>query len=208
MEKDLKFHFKPVRYLLPEELLEAHETLNSEAKPGSIEEFCYFYKVRFDTSLSGCGRESSVQESWEKSSPVFLVWIATRPGVLTEKELRLFSVWSSRQVQHLMEHSSSLEVLDVAESFARGLTKEDQLRRAWHEARRTAESLDLYPSNDVRQIAAWSAALAGSLNLESVAEVPRWASIAAHPNENLAFEDQARWLRGNVSPNFTLASRK
>ena len=58
------------------------------------------------------------------------IWTATRPGVLTNKELRLFAVWAVRQVQHLMTDPRSIAALDVAERYANGEATDAELDAA------------------------------------------------------------------------------
>ena len=44
---------------------------------------------------------------------------------------RLYAVWCARQVQHLMTDKRSIDALDVAERYARGLATEAELAAAW-----------------------------------------------------------------------------
>ena len=46
-------------------------------------------------ALANC---RDMQHAWETLKPEWLIWVATRPGVLTEKDLRMFAVWCARQV--------------------------------------------------------------------------------------------------------------
>lgn len=48
-----------------------------------------------------------------------------------DREWRLFAVWCSRQVQHLMKDQRSIDALDVAERFANGLATQNELSAAW-----------------------------------------------------------------------------
>ena len=48
-----------------------------------------------------------------------------------DREWRLFAVWCSRKVQHLMTDQRSIAALDVAERYAYGLATADELAVAW-----------------------------------------------------------------------------
>ena len=47
-----------------------------------------------------------------------------------DRDIRLFSVWCARQVQHLMRDSRSTNALDVAERFANGKATKEELEAA------------------------------------------------------------------------------
>ena len=59
-----------------------------------------------------------------------------------DREIRLYTVWCARQVQHLMKDKRSLDALDVAERFANG----------------TAYEWELTAARDAARAAAWAAA--------------------------------------------------
>ena len=76
--------------------------MNKLDQPMTIEEFCDRYgacREGREWAIQNC---SSMRDAWDKLEPEWLVWVATRPGVLTEKELRLFAVYCARRVEHLM----------------------------------------------------------------------------------------------------------
>ena len=58
------------------------------------------------------------------------LWVATRPGVMSDRDLRLFAVRCARRVQHLMKDERSLKSLDVAERYANGEASDDELNAA------------------------------------------------------------------------------
>jgi hypothetical protein len=66
-----------------------------------------------------------------------------------DREIRLFSVWCARRVQHLMDDPRSVAALDVAERFARGEATKKQLASARAAARPVAGS--------AAQAAVWAA---------------------------------------------------
>ena len=55
-----------------------------------------------------------------------------------DREIRLYTVWCARQVQHLMTDKRSLDALDVAERYANGLPTEYELDIARDAARDAA----------------------------------------------------------------------
>jgi len=91
-------------------------------------------------ALANC---ETMDEVWSTAKPEWLLWIATQPGVLTDRDLRLFAVWSARQVQHLMTDPRSVAALDVAERHANGEANNEELaaaRAAAWDAVRDAQS--------------------------------------------------------------------
>jgi len=74
---------------------------------------------------------ASLEDAWQDCAPEDLVWAATQPGVLTDRELRLFAVFCVRSVQDLMEDPRSIAAIDVAERHADGLATDDELRAAY-----------------------------------------------------------------------------
>ncbi|NTZ82236.1 hypothetical protein FCJ61_04180 [Burkholderia metallica] len=55
-----------------------------------------------------------------------------------DRDLRLFTVWCARQVEHLMEDQRSKDALNVAERFANGDASDEELADAWDAARDAA----------------------------------------------------------------------
>ena len=82
------------------------------------------------------------------------LWVLMRTDFVSEKLMRLFAVWSARQVQHLMKDLRSLAALDVAEKFATGAASPEELAAArdaaWDAGRDAAW--------DAARAAAWAAA--------------------------------------------------
>ena len=73
----------------------------------------------------------TMDEVWDSAKPEWLIWVATREGVLTDKEERAFVVWSARQVQHLMTDDRSIAAIDVAERYATGDAIDEELEAVW-----------------------------------------------------------------------------
>lgn len=115
----------------------------------TIEEFCEQHAACLEGRVWAVTNCQTMQEVWNTAKPEWLLWVATRPGVLTDKELRLFAVWCARQVQHLMKDQRSLNALDVAERHAHGLASDEELDAAMAAARDAAK--------DAAWAAAWDA---------------------------------------------------
>src|SRR5574343_123727 len=125
-----------------------------------------------------------MQDAWAKLKPDWLVWVATRYGVLSDKELRLFAIFCARSVQHRLTDQRSIDAIDVAEKYAHGEATIDDLLMA-RDAVRAAWSVS----------AAWAVRAAWSVS--AAREAARGAVDASS-----AIDAQAKWLRENTNPNF------
>lgn len=125
----------------------------------------------------------NMQEVWDTAKPEWLVWLATREGVMSPQQQRKFACWSVRQIWQMLTDERSRNAVEVAEKYADGLATDGELAAAWDAARVAARD------------AAWSAARSASRSAarDAARDVP-WAS-------------QAKWLRDNVTPNFTLEEK-
>jgi hypothetical protein len=139
------------------------------------------------------------QEAWEKLPAEWLIWTATRPGVLTDRELRLFAVWSVRQVRHLMKDSRSIAALDVAERHANGQATDEELAAAWAAARDAARAAARAAAWDAARAAAWAAAgAAAGAAARAAARAAAWDAARAA---------QTAYLRANTTPCFKRVTR-
>jgi hypothetical protein len=90
-----------------------------------------------------------------------------------DKEVRLFAVWSARQVQHLMTDPRSLSALDVAERHVDGKATDEELAAAWDAAWDAANpatsDADEYAASEGAWHAAWAAAWAAARDAASEA---------------------------------------
>ena len=123
----------------------------------TIEEFCDRHGAcpeGRDWALANC---QTMADVWAAAKPHWLVWVATRPGVLTDGELRRFAVWSARQVQHLMTDTRSLAALDVAERHANGQSSREELAAAEAAAWDAAEAAARAAARDAARAAAEAA---------------------------------------------------
>lgn len=149
--------------------------------------------------LANC---KTFEDVWANARPGWLLWVATSPGVLTDKEFRLFACWSVRQVWHLLTDDRSRTAVEVSERYANGLATDGELAAAlaaaldstravaWDDARAAALA--------AARAAAWAAARA------SARASARAASGAAAGDAawDAARVKQAEYLRANYKPNF------
>ncbi len=142
----------------------------------TITEFCHIHNACSKGRTWALANCSTMQEAWEKApDPSWVIWIASRQGVLTDRELRLFAVWCARQVQHLLTDPRSINAIDVAERYANGEATDEELAAAWDAAIAAARSAASAAARSADWAAAWDADGAA----------------------------QARWLRDNTKPNFS-----
>ena len=124
----------------------------------TIAEFCDAHCACLEGrewAMSNC---KTMAEVWLTAKPEWLLWVATRRGVLDNRTLRTFAVWSARQVQHLMSDPRSLAALDVAERHAIGSATDEELAAAWAAARDAARDAARAAARDAARAAAWAAA--------------------------------------------------
>ena len=143
----------------------------------TITEFCARHRACPEGRAWARSNCRDMQQAWDTACPDWLIWIATRPGVLDDRMLRRFAAWSARQVQHLMADPRSTHALDVAERHADGLAADDELDAA----------------GDAAGDAAWDAAAAAARAAGAAAGAAAWDAARA---------TQAFWLRANATPNW------
>jgi hypothetical protein len=150
----------------------------------SIVEFCELHQACKEGSQWAISECETMEDVWAKVKPEWLIWVATRPGVLTDRDLRLFAVFCARQVEYLMADDRSRHALDVAERFANGHA--------------TKSELDAASASASASTAASAATYAASAYAASAdaARAAAWAAARA------TRDSQADWLRKNTTPNF------
>ena len=90
---------------------------------------------------------------WNTAKPEWLIWIATREGVLSDSDVRLFACWSVRQVWHLLTDEPA-ETRSKCPSDLRGESTQEELAAARAAAGAAARDAAL----DAAWAAAWAAA--------------------------------------------------
>lgn len=95
-----------------------------------------------------------------------------------DREIRLYVVWCSRQVQHLMEDKRAVAALDVSEKFANGDATTKELKAAEDAALEAVIAINSAKTSAVMSISA--AALSSKIVVKNVvARVAESASVAA-----------------------------
>ena len=109
----------------------------------TVSEFCD--KHRACTDVAGWCRDNSLldvrmSELWDREDliPEWRVWIATRNGVLCDRDSRLFGCLCVRQVWHLLDDVRSRTAVEVSEHYANGNATAEELSEAFSEARAVA----------------------------------------------------------------------
>jgi len=149
----------------------------------------------------------TMAEVWAAAKPEWLLWVATREGVLTDRELRLLAVWAARQVQHLMTDARSISALDVAERHANRQATDEELAAAWAAARAAARDAARDAAWAAARAAAWDAARAAARAAarDAARDAARYAawSDAWAAARAAAQAKQAAWVRENCKPSFS-----
>jgi len=101
----------------------------------TVKEFCDKHDACEGGRKWAVANCSSMQEAWEESpDPSWVVWMATRPRVLTHKELILFAVFCARQNEHLLTDQRGKDAITIAEKFANGEATQEEATRAASDA--------------------------------------------------------------------------
>ena len=174
----------------------------------TIAEFCDAHCACDEGRQWALAHCESMRDVWRDATPDWLLWVATRPGVLTDRGLRLFAVASVRRVQHLMTDPRSVAALDVAERHANGLATDAELAAAWAAAWDAAwaatRDAAWDATRDAARDASWHAAWAATRDAARAA-----ARAAARDAARAAVRDaagdavraaQSEWLRANTTP--------
>lgn len=181
----------------------------------TVEEFCEIHNACNEGREWAKGK--TLSECWETAPAAWLIWAATRPGVLTDRELRLFACWCVRQVWHLLTDDRSRHAVEVAEKYAIGTASKEELSAAWSAARSAAESAAWSDTRSADEYAARSAAYAAESAARSVASASAMSSArssAWSADESAAESDtwfaaesaQAAYLRTKVRLEMLLSS--
>ena len=88
----------------------------------------------------------------------YRLWIATRDGVMSDKDLRLFACWCVRQVWHLLKDDRSKRAVEVVELYANGKATSEELDAARAAAWAAAWAAASARARDAASDAAWAAA--------------------------------------------------
>jgi len=166
----------------------------------TIEQFCSDHNAcpeGRDWALANC---KDMLEAWSTAKPTWVIWIATRPGVLTEREIKIFAVWCAKQVRPLITKPDIVKALDTVERYVEGKATEEELAWARHAACAVPET-DF--KSAYRTVA--SAIVCVSVFDWEVPETLKgvlYDLSAVVEDRDASKTAQAEWLRNNTQPNF------
>jgi len=158
----------------------------------------------FKWAVENC---KTMQEVWDTAKPEWLTWLATRPGVVTDRELFEFALWSAQQVKHLMKDDRSKNALLVRRKWLDGEASNEEMNVAESAAREAGSAawsapLDCSAAGRAARLSAGSAAWATD-SADSVASAAESAAESARLAAGSASRSsQADWFRWNTKPNF------
>ena len=144
----------------------------------------------------------SMREVWDKARPDWLVWLATREGVLTDRDLRLFGCWAVRQIWHLVSDPRSRAAVEVSERYAMGEATIQDLQTARMAAGAAWEAAGAGAAVAAAEAGASGAAWMAAAAAAAAAAWAAWdAGMAAwDAARKSAWEVQATYLRGLDNP--------
>lgn len=108
-----------------------------------------------------------------------------------DREMRLYSVWCARRVEHLMSDSRSRAALDVAERYAHGRATDAELLAAEAVARAADAKLLEAAAEAAAHKTAWAAEAAAAAAARAASAAAAWAADA-HDAERSAQADELR----------------
>ena len=166
----------------------------------TITEFCDLHDACADGREWAIGTGlTTMADLWKREDmcPEWREWIATRPGVLTDRELRLYACWCARQVWYLLTDERSRTAVEVSERHAMGAATAEELADASAAAAAAAR-----PASPARAAwAAWAAWAACAACAARDASPSIWAACATG-STRAARAAQARYLLETVHPSF------
>ena len=138
---------------------------------------------------------ATLREVWEAARPDWLIWVATRHGLLSDRDLWLFACWSAEQA---LPHWDAVMPDDRRPQVA------IETRRRWLDGLATDAERDA--AGAAAGAAAWDAAgAAARAAARAAAGAAAWdaaGDAARAAAGDAARAAQAKWLRENVAPNF------
>lgn len=188
----------------------------------TVKQFCDEHKACADRAQWALDNCADIQGVWNKAIPSDLVWIATRPRVLTDSEARLFAVHAMRMLVTAVapNYPQLCGVINTAELYANGLVTFEQLSIL----RSSVDTIwkDIFSKynkgNGVALAAYMTSELMTSLDMYAPTYVVGKhviGTIVAHcadsqfyndVDQNIATQGRydilAAWLRANVTPQF------
>jgi hypothetical protein len=165
----------------------------------TIKEFCDRFAVCRDgrdwALATGC---ATMAELWEREDlrTEWRLWVATREGMFSDRDLRLFACWCVRQVWPLLADKRSKHAVEVSEKFAVGDATAEEMDAAWAAA---------WAASDAARDAARDAASAAAWAASAAAWAATYASYAARDAARDA-ASAAAWAASDAAWAATYAS--
>ena len=179
----------------------------------------------YEWAIKNC---QTMQEVWDTVKDEWLIWVAIRAGVLTDRELHEFSLYCAESVKHLMTDERSLNALVVKRKWLDGEATDEELstaRSAADDAARSAYATATTTTDDdaARSAYATATTAAATAAATTTAATATAATTAAYATarsaatttaaytataRSAAYTDaqknQVEYLRKNTTPNFSL----
>jgi hypothetical protein len=158
-----------------------------------------------DWAVENC---QTMQECWHKLSPLRLIWVATRPGVLKPKECRLFAIFCCRVFWHLLQDERSRNAVEVAERYAFDTSIQDELKAAHTAANKTIYRMKLPADRDLAKkmitaarAAWWTSSVDARISAIVASRLTLEIANTAEARDALRLK-YANWLRKHTKPSF------
>ena len=185
----------------------------------TIAEFCDRHCACTDGRAWALAHCTTMREAWDTARPDWLIWIACQPGVMTDRDARLFACWAVRQIWPLLADKRSRAAVEVEERYADGHATKDELDAAraaardvtgaaawWAAAWDATRAASWAAARAAAGAAAWAAARAAARDASRAAardasrDAARYAAWAAA--WDAAWAAQSAYLRDHIVPNF------
>jgi len=154
-------------------------------------------KHGFNTLINELGC-ASMQDLWMTADINLLIWLATRPGVLSDGDLRIFSCFCVSQIWGLLTDIRSKNAVHVAEAYSVGKATEGELEAAAHAA---IIGDCVWKSEEPWALAYNTATSLGSGEYVNI--MPSWvAAKVRNLTDSAAHKKQAEYLRMAFVPSF------
>jgi hypothetical protein len=157
----------------------------------SIKDFCEKHNACEDGKKWALENCTDMQDAFSKAKSGWSIWIATRKGVLTDKELLNFAVFCACQNWKLLKDKRSKKAICVAHRYALGRANKKELYAAYSAASSAASSF---------AAAAFAAAAFDAADFDAAAfDAADFDAAAARA---AAMDAQKEWLIKNTKNNF------
>lgn len=194
-------------------------------------EFCILVSADKSSHAWLCENYPTMDAAWNDvlfrrkfaAFPNNIIWIATRPGVLTDRELRLCAVQAAFQVAHLFTNQLSHLAIDAAARHANGQATDEELKvmrdnheanviRPWEpEVQSLAYITARIPQRDAAHVAAYTLkaraldAAWGAAQLAAQACMNSTSSSRRQEAYDNSLAITTEWLRANTKPDWNRA---